>query len=347
MQKARIRRSWQCSSNALLAEQFIFWLQNQRYSKRTIERHSRAISEFCSFLSGKPLKLVTPIDIYGFLVAKPSRPCSQYRSYLGALRCFFRFLYLSGAVQTIAPWFVRLRAPTFRLPRVLTEREVERIISKTKSLRDKALIELLYATGCRGCEIVAIKLEDLDLRRRSVIVYGKRKQRVVYFGKAAAKSLRRYVGNRKEGPLFLDNRKPQKGHLDDSSWFWRAHWTEYPQKARREVSLGRLSEMTKTVAIRRFKQLLAGANLERPRKPLGIDGLYKAVRTASERAGIPYVGPHVLRHCFATHLLQHGASLPTVQALMGHCWMTSTQVYTHVSNTFARQQYRRFHPRAS
>ena len=342
--KTRFRRT----SNAFLIDQFRAWMRRDRYIMSTQHRNMKVISEFCSFLSDKRLKAVTPMDIYEFLTVsvEASGSQSRYRSYLIALRCFFRFLYLSGAVDTVAPWFVRLRPPVFRLPRVLTEKEVRRVIAKASSLRDKALLELLYATGCRLAEIVGIQVENIDFQQRRILVFAKRKERTVFFGASAAKAVRKYLAGRDSGFLFLDDHREQKGHLGNSAAFWQAHWTDYPSKKRQEVRIGRLSSTPKSVARRGLRVVLATANLSRPRRRLGASGAFKAVRLAGERAGLSFVGPRMFRHSFATHLLQRGADIRTVQVLLGHRWLNSTQIYTHLSNNAVVKSYRQFHPRA-
>lgn len=325
-------------------------MSNQRYTSGTQARYKKVVEEFCRFIGpGRRLKTVRPLDINDFLSASVAvrRAETNLRSGLTALRCFFRFLYVSGAVNTVAPWFVRVRSPVFRLPVVLTEMEVRRLLRAAKGRRNKALLELLYATGCRLSEVVAMKIEDVDFAGHRIRVCAKRKHRIVYFGRAAHRALLRYIGSRITGPLFLDDIRQQRGHLACTPSGWEVHWRRYPEGKLASIRLGALPEMPHRQAVALKREFLQNVDLTRTRVALGGSGIEKVVRLAGRQAGIRRaVGPQMLRHTFATHMLQRGADIRIIQELLGHAWITSTQRYAHVSSTQAKADYFRYHPRS-
>jgi integrase/recombinase XerD len=187
------------------------------------------------------------------------------------------------------------------LPRFLTEEEMEKLLAvpdtgSAEGLRDRAMLELMYAAGLRVSELVSLKLADLNLDAGLVVCHGKgSKERRVPIGKSATHWLQQYVsvvraraarGGRTQ--LFLN-------------------------------SLG--SSLTRHV-------------------------VWGMIKRYSERAGLRDVSPHTLRHSFATHLLQRGADSRSVQALLGHSDISTTQIYTHITDRHMRSTYDRHHPRA-
>jgi len=220
-----------------------------------------------------------------------------------AIRGFYRFAVREGALRSDP--MENLKAPrSFNpLPRYLTNGQVEALLeapdAKTPlGLRDRALLEVLYATGLRVSELVELRASDLDLEVGLLTCLGKgRKQRLVPIGKTARRWLQRYIADvrptlLKKGAaavLFLNHRG------------------------------GRLSRM----------------------------GLWGIVRRYAVAVGVERVlSPHVLRHSFATHLLERGADLRTLQAMLGHADISTTQIYTHISRERLRRVYDDYHPRA-
>jgi len=336
-------------SNVYLQSSFVKWMSSLRYTSQTQMRYSKVVRDFCKFLGSRCLKTVRPLDISDFLAAAVPAQAGEtdFRSKLTALRCFFRFLYLSGVVDTVAPWFVRIRRPVFRLPAVLTQEEVRRLLRATEGTRNKALVELLYATGCRLSEVVGMRVEDIDFRYQRIRVCAKRKNRIVYFGAPADRALRRYLGHRRTGPLFLDNIRQQRGHLVCSPSGWEVQWKRYPEGKRVSIRLGKPPTMSRREALSQMHEFLGHVDLHRPQAALGVSGIEKVVRLAGLQAGIRHVvGPQMLRHTFATHMLQRGADIRTIQELLGHTWITSTQRYAHMSSKQAKLDYIRYHPRS-
>ena len=227
-------------------------------------------------------------------------PRTQRRA-LASLRGFYAHLLARGeradnpAENLLAPR--RLR----QLPKVLSEAEVEALLAapdvdKPLGVRDRAMLELLYATGLRVSELVGLTLAQLRLDEGFLVTFGKgSKERIVPVGEQAERWLRRYLGEVRGG--LVTARVPQ-------------------------VFLNR-----RGVAMTR-------------------QGFWKILKAHGVTAGIRELSPHVLRHSFATHLLEHGADLRAVQMMLGHADISTTQIYTHIHQQRLRSLYDRFHPRA-
>ncbi|MBN2288848.1 MAG: site-specific tyrosine recombinase XerD [Candidatus Glassbacteria bacterium] len=223
-----------------------------------------------------------------------------------SLRTYFRFLLGEKFIHYDPTETIDLPRATRKLPHVLSLQQILEMLEavdtgKLGGLRDAALIELMYATGMRVSETVGLRLDDLRLSRREVLVIFAKgsKQRVVPLGEAAVEALERYLET--ERPL-LDKGAAGRGKV--------------------------------------FLNLRGGA-------PLSRVGIWKILRKYAALAGIrENVHPHMLRHSFATHLVENGANLRAVQEMLGHARIATTQIYSHVSGEMVRQVHREFHPRA-
>jgi site-specific recombinase XerD len=272
---------------------------------------------------------------------------------LGALRCFFDFLYLGGIVDSVAPRFLRTRTRIRKLPKTLTQFQIKKLIAATDNPRDRALVELFYATGCRVGEVTAIRVERIDFRRRCLPVIAKRKERVVYFGSVAAKAMRKYLGSRRTGYLFQDIIPQQRGYLTSCKTAWVGVWRDFrPGKEYGKTHtkhFGNPRNVSRANASARFRQFLKTVNLVRPKpnRPLTRSTLGRIVQEAGRKAKLGMVNPHMLRHSFATHLLERGADIRAIQELLGHSYLTSTQVYTRITNNGVASAFRKFHPRGA
>jgi len=354
-QRASASKSFK-TLNLEMAKRFLSWLNAQKYSPSTQERYYRVACNLCEFIDRKALSHVTPLDIGDFLThTLPVRWADNYISdKLGSLRSFFDFLYLGGVVDSVAPRFLKARPRSKPLPRALTQAQIKKLIRIASHPRDRALVELLYATGCRIGEIRVARVEDIDFKRRTFQVRGKRKERVVHFGTHAAKSLQRYLRGRKTGYIFQDKIEAQKGYITYYRKAWIGNWKDYRggKKGGEKHSkwLGSPSRVSRAEAERRFRQHLKRQNIDldrpKPDLPLHRSALAFVVREIGRRAKIRNVSPHALRHSFATHLLERGADIRAIQELLGHAYLTSTQVYTRISNRAVRSAFKRFHPRA-
>lgn len=225
---------------------------------------------------------------------------------------------------------VEVKAPkqAEHLPDVLSISEVERVIdaaggfgsTDAVSLRDRALVEFLYATGARVSEAVGLKFEDIDLAESVVRLSGKgQKQRLVPIGKCAVRALRDYLD--KARPILAS----------------RAQKSQATAKSRLNSSLNSSSKSANTHVI----------FLNKRGKSLSRQSAWEAISRAGKMAKIgKELHPHTLRHSFATHLISGGADVRTVQELLGHASVTTTQIYTHISPDALMEAYVMSHPRA-
>jgi integrase/recombinase XerD len=238
----------------------------------------------------------------GFLRDEKLAPASIAR-HLVSLKMFYRFLKLEELAQSNTVEMLSSPALWERIPQILSPESVDKLLSAPQAgdrffLRDRAILETLYATGCRASEVVGLKLADLYLDSAFCKCLGKgNKQRIVPLGRAAITSLRTYLGDNRPG-LTTD---------PEAIWVF--------------VSRG-------------------GRQLTR-------EMLWVIVKKYVRRTGLPSkVSPHTLRHSFATHLLSGGSDLRTVQELLGHSSIGTTQIYTHVDRDRIRAIHKKFHPRA-
>ena len=220
---------------------------------------------------------------------------------ISAVRGFYRFLLLDGHLTQDPTADLSAPIAAQKLPRFLNEQDVERLLealetSTPEGVRDRAMIELLYATGLRVSELVTLDTGGVDLERGVVSCSGKgSKQRRVPLGRSVISWLQRY------------------------------------EAARRRLLGGRES-----------KWLFVGPG----GRGLTRQQFWASLKKHAAKAGLPGVSPHVLRHSFATHLLEHGADTRSVQAMLGHSDLATTQIYTHVTGERLRTTYERHHPRA-
>ncbi|MCA9694603.1 MAG: site-specific tyrosine recombinase XerD [Nannocystaceae bacterium] len=230
---------------------------------------------------------------------------SQARRWI-AVRGLFRHLRESGAVSADPTAGIRLPRFAAKLPDLLSRDEVDALLAAPGSdsplgLRDTALLELLYAAGCRVTEALELELAGLHLDQAAVVLRGKGdKQRIVPIGDCAVAAIGRWLAEGR--PNLVDRARG---------------------RPTRRVFVNRLG------------------------RPLSRQGFYQKLREYALRVGITRkVSPHKLRHSFATHLLEGGADLRTLQVLLGHADISTTQIYTRVGQKHLRELYARHHPRA-
>ena len=290
---------------------FLAYLEFERgLSRNTLEAYRTDLLQYGAHLNGRDALTATHSDLAGFVTALASgdaerRPVSNatLQRKVACLRSFHRHLRRQGLIASDPT--VHLKAPrqSRRLPHVLTRDEVARLLEQPRGtgprpLRDRALLEVMYACGLRASEAIALETGDVDLEAGILRARGKgSKERIVPIGSAAARALGTYlergrpklVGERLEPRLFVNHR---------------------------------------------------GTGLTR-------QGLYKIVQRHAGSAGLAAkMSPHTLRHTFATHLLAGGCDLRSLQEMLGHADIATTQLYTHLSADRLRDVYFDAHPRA-
>jgi len=302
-------------------ERFRTHLAHERgLSPRTVEAYSSDLASLSAFLAERGHDRVEAgaigvEQLRAYLAAEVSRGIlgRSIMRRVSALRSFFRFLERRGAISSDPTLHLAQRASRRSIPTIVSEERLDRMMdipdpSSPVGCRDRAILEFLYGTGVRLGELIALKVGDFLPLGDRVTVRGKgNKARVVPFAGRAREALLAYWASRFG-----------VGTADDAALRRFADSPAYAGQPRGTTE-SRVSRRTVQRVVSRHLRLVA------------------AVTKAS---------PHVLRHAFATHLLDHGADLRTVQELLGHESLSTTQVYTHVSVEHLRKVYKKAHPRA-
>jgi integrase/recombinase XerD len=285
-------------------KEFLTYIQVEKgLARHTLESYKRDLDRLQAWSNSnnKQLTTLTRSDLRKW-IASLSReglaPTSIARI-VSATRGFFKFLMLDGHIKSHPAEDLDTPQRFNYLPKFLTEDEINRLfaapdVATEEGIRDRAILEVMYACGLRVSELVGLKQADIDLLAGLVVCHGKgNKERRVPLGKSAIHWLQQYgavkagYGKATSPFVFLHHGRP-------------------------------------------FTRQFAWAMIKRH----------------AEKAGIKDVSPHTLRHSFATHLLQHGADSRSVQALLGHSDISTTQIYTHITDLHLRSAYDRHHPRA-
>jgi integrase/recombinase XerD len=289
---------------------FLAYLEFERgLSRNTLDAYRSDLLQFGRFLEGRDMGAAhaTSADVADFLAelgSKSASPATIHRK-AACLRSFYRHLRREG-IRDSDPT-ASLSAPRRgrKLPQVLTRGDVDKLLGQPRgtepaALRDRALLELMYACGLRASEAISLAVGDVDLEDGLLRARGKgSKERIVPVGQRALSAVRVYV---QRGRPQLIRRKPEERNL--------------------------------------FVNFRGG--------PLTRQGLYKIVRRHAVTAGLAdRMSPHTLRHTFATHLLAGGCDLRSVQEMLGHADVSTTQLYTHLSSGRLKEVYFKAHPRAS
>jgi len=289
-----------------LADQFINHLRIERgLADNTIQSYSRDLVRFLGYLD---LRGVSPVnaarkDITGYIESlEGALSLRSITRGISALKMFFRFLINRGMItESPARLLESIKLPR-RLPDVLSGAEVDLLLeqpdpSGNMGLRDRAMLELLYATGLRVSELTGLKLANINLEAGYVRTIGKgSKERMVPMGEKARQALKTYIYDARPGLL---------GGRNSSTLF-----------------------------------------ISSRRKQMSRQGFWKIIVKYGIMAGIrKRITPHSLRHSFASHLLEGGADLRSVQVMLGHADISTTQIYTHVSRERLKQVHEKYHPR--
>ena len=339
--------------NASLVSRFVRWLKVQEYTANTNRYYLGSVGSLCQYLGDIPATQVTHLDIRDFLASiaqKGLRQATIHRCMQG-LRCFFDFLNMGGLINWSPPRFVRLRRLKRPLPRVLTEKQVRMLFSAARDLQERTMIEVLYGTGARAGEVRSMRVEDVDLEARRIRVLGKCGYRYVLFPQAISRYLRRYIGNRRNGYLFVSRSSPRRLHvIPCSNGAWRSYFYKYDHTTERSVRiywyLPKGDGFTYEQALRRLRRDNPKPFPDVPvgERPLAGVTVRWVVNRVALRAGLR-VTPQLLRHTFATHLLDHGADIRMIQKMLGHISVATTQRYAHVSMSQVQKVLDKCHPR--
>ena len=281
--------------NQELARRYQLWMVAQQYASATKHIYGRVIQEFCAFLGEKSVTSVTHFDIRAFLASLSDRNIafSSVHRDIVVLRVFYDFLNMGDLVSHVAPRFVRLRPIPKKLPLLLSEEEIGRLIRASKTPREAAIIEFIYATGCRVSEAAKVRVKDVDFETQSVRLSGKGgKVRLALFGPKCKQAMREYIGDRMTGYVFEDDCRHQKGFVRVCGPQWSGVWVDYNGPGPRALAtrryLGMRSNMSYMEARRKLRELTKHACLIRSKsgKPLSTATFRKIIVRAGFRAGL-------------------------------------------------------------
>jgi integrase/recombinase XerD len=339
--------------NRGLARQYNRWMLAMHYAKQTQRMYRKVIHQYIEFVGRRSIATASHTDIRNFIAHASENGASingVYRD-LGVLRQFYDFLNLGGVVNYVAPRYVRLRRPWGNSLRPLTESQVQRVISAARTLRERALVEFLYATGCRLSEARHLKVEYIDFPSKSVQVIGKLgKIRTVLLTETASDALRAYIADRKSGFVFREDLPAQKGCLYSCDGQWKSKWSDYRGDGIRTQNtkcLGAIGQLSHEAAKKKHEEHIASLNLVRPPRNYALSAMTirEIIVQMASRAGLKNVTPHTFRRTFATHLYDHGASVEVIKALMGHVWLQTTMVYARIGPDRVAKVFEQCHPR--
>lgn len=288
--------------------QFLDYLSIERgLSKNTLVSYERDIGKFSGYLKKKGVPSFAAAkrsDIMDFMLSEKDKGLSanSIARSLAAIKTFFRFLTIEDLIKIDVTSVINTPKLWKRLPESLSIDEVDRLLAAPGlkdriGIRDKACLEVMYATGMRVSETVNLNVQDVNLDLGIVKCFGKgSKERIVPLGKAAGTAIKRY----------LDKVRP--GSVKSSA-----------EKGLFLTRLGR--KMTRQT-------------------------FWKIIKSYAKKARIgKNITPHTMRHSFATHLLERGADLRSVQEMLGHANISTTQIYTHINKERLKMIHRQFHPR--
>jgi integrase/recombinase XerD len=292
--------------NRKLIEDFITAIRVEKgLSNNTIQSYRNDLNILCEFLGVKKKSLLTTErdDLVGLLtrLKDEGKSDASIARLMSSVRGFFKFALTEKLIKRDPTAYMSTRKAWQTLPRFLTQEEVDKLLDQPDlnddaGVRDRAMLELLYATGLRVSELVSLKMADVELEAGSLSCFGKgSKQRRIPIGRSSIRFLKNY---------FATRQRMLEGNRSDLLF------------------------------------------VERNGNPITRQKFWKIITRYGESAGLGHVTPHMLRHSFATALIENGADLRSVQMMLGHSNINTTQVYTHVTNERLKSAYKQFHPRS-
>lgn len=292
--------------NQKLIEDFITTIRVEKgLSNNTIQAYRNDLNILCEFLGKKKKNLLTAerddlVDLLMWMKDEGRSDASIARL-MSSVKGLFKFALTEKLLKRDPTAYMSTRKAWQTLPRFLAREEVDKLLEQPDlnddvGIRDRAMLELLYATGLRVSELVSLRMPDVDLEAGTLTCFGKgSKQRRIPIGRSSIHFLKNYFGVRhrllkekRSDMLFVE----PNGTLISRQKFW------------------------------------------------------KIITSYGASAGLGHVTPHMLRHTFATALIENGADLRSVQMMLGHSDINTTQIYTHVTNERLKSAYKRFHPRS-
>lgn len=288
-------------------EAFITYLHNvKKMSKNTELSYRRDLLKVISFFEEQGIKsfsdvTATNLNSYVLYLEKNNFSAATISRNIACIKTFYHYLYKEGKVKEDVSDVLRAPKVEKKIPEIMTTAEVVRLLEQPKGnspkeIRDKAMLELLYATGIRVSELISLNLADVNMQMGYIVCHDSNKERIIPFGHEAKIALNKYLTEARETML------------EDKSC---------------EILFANCSGL-----------------------PMSRQGFWKLIKYYAKKAGIEAdITPHTLRHSFAAHLVENGADLRSVQEMLGHSDISTTQIYANMNHSRIRDIYTKAHPR--
>jgi len=292
--------------NTLMCEFVEYLEKDKKVARNTLQSYSRDIKQFSDYIDSMKLDLssITGTDIQNYInhMQLGGKAVSSVSRSLASVRALFGYLVLKGKLSSDPTYKLKTPKTEKKLPRILTTAEVDTLLrcpdkTNPKGARDKAMLELLYATGIKVSELISLNISDIDLDFGYIKCANETDIRIIPLGKTAIKAMKDYITGSRIAMLAIP---------DEVALFVNCNGTR----------------MTRQGFWKLIKAYAAQANIQKD------------------------ITPHTLRHSFAAHLLENGADLASIQEMLGHKDIVSTQVYTKLMKNHIREVYNKAHPRA-
>lgn len=288
-----------------LTKEYLSYLQVERgLAKNSLASYKRDIAKLEQFASDEGLDVVhlSRGDLRGFIarLTELGLAANSVGRIISAVRGFYKFLLIDGHIKKHPAEDLDTPTKGFYLPRFMNEDEVDALLSQPDvsqeiGLRDRAILEMMYASGLRVSEAANLRIDDIDVDAGILTCKGKgNKQRRVPLGKSAVEWLKSHLARRRK-----------REHIEMRNLF-----------------------------------------VTTLNKPINRQVIFNFIKEYAVKAGLEDISPHTLRHSFATHLMQNGADSRSVQEMLGHADISTTQIYTHITDNHLRKTYEKHHPRA-
>lgn len=288
-------------------QEYISYLHNVKHTSNNTEMsYKRDLLKVCHFMQERGINSATAVKeqdlkAYIHVLEEQKLAAATVSRNIASIKAFFLYLFSEGKIQNDAA--LCLKAPKIekKMPEILTMGEVSALLEQAngdspKEIRDKAMLELLYATGIRVTELISLKVSDVNLPMHFIMCRDPHKERMIPFGTQAHDALERYLGGVRAE--MVEDKSP-------------------------EILFANCSG-----------------------KPMSRQGFWKLIKFYAKKAGITAdITPHTLRHSFAAHLVENGADLKSVQEMLGHSDISTTQIYANMNHNRIREVYAKAHPR--
>ena len=286
---------------------FIIYMHNEKQTSENTElSYRRDLVKVQHYMEEQGIADVqkiseTNLNSYVLYLEKNQFSAATISRNIASLKAFYHYMFREGMVK--ADISERLKAPKIekKMPEILSTQDVVKLLEQpsgdtAKEIRDKAMLELLYATGIRVTELITLKVTDINMQLGYIVCKDSYKERVIPFGNAAKNALNRYLNGTREDMME-----------DKNSVYLFANCSG---------------------------------------QPMSRQGFWKLIKAYAKKAGITAdITPHTLRHSFAAHLVENGADLRSVQEMLGHSDISTTQIYANMRHNRIREAYDRAHPR--